>query len=195
MCICDGWRCAWRIAVQPRRLFYISWSATWGDLTPFLQLHFVEFNVVTWSVLLSLLPANFVLFYWFGPCTFVFAVSPSLRIQKHSVSKTAVRTLKWNWNKTVSKLSQNCFETVLFQFHFGVRTLYLSLCHRMMSSLTSELVLSPRKKKTATFQHKLWRAVVHCGRSSPLNGCRAAWPIKNSLWPHFRKILSVRIIY
>ena len=33
-----------------------------------------------------------------------------------------VRTTKWNWNKTVSKLFQNCSEPVLFQLHFVVRT-------------------------------------------------------------------------
>jgi len=27
--------------------------------------------------------------------------------------------LKWNWNKTVSKQFQNCFKTLLFQFHFN----------------------------------------------------------------------------
>ena len=31
-----------------------------------------------------------------------------------------VRTTNWNWNKTVSKRFQTCFETVLFQFHFVV---------------------------------------------------------------------------
>jgi len=27
--------------------------------------------------------------------------------------------MKWNWNKTKTKQFQNCFKTVLFQFHFN----------------------------------------------------------------------------
>ena len=46
-----------------------------------------------------------------------------LRIGRRSKAPKTVRIiemkLKQNWNKTVWKLFRNCFETVLFQFHFS----------------------------------------------------------------------------
>jgi len=48
---------------------------------------------------------------------------PAVRYKSQTKEEVKLSaTLRWSCNKTVSKLCKNCFETVLFQFHFSVRT-------------------------------------------------------------------------
>jgi len=72
------------------------------------------------------------------------------RVRQLVRTKT-VRTTKWNWNKTVF---WNCFKTVLFQFHFAVRIVYVI---RPQTLMKLKFLTRMSNKKRSTLMRREWR--------------------------------------
>ena len=76
---------------------------------------------------------------------------------KHWTTKT-VRTTKWNWNETVSKLFRNCVETffsvISFCGQFKRRQSSGAVpCRRLRSSSTLKLMIPPTNQRTSRTRH------------------------------------------